>query len=272
MKCLFATNVQEEKWGLKMLKVGKDYIKNSISHIFEVNLHHKINIRISNHHKIVYIDNFYKRPHLVREFLLKTPAIARKNMLTNPENYLIGSRAVIDFKDKSAVWECIYHLIVKEFDIDPKDLDYENRFISNIYAQFDIDDDTELLKKQYDYNMNPHFDQCMAATVWLNTKDECNGGTAFYRNTRYNASDLLDLDDYDHYMEIKKEYIKGVTDDWEVIDMLEMKYNRMYIYNACRYHNPYIEDNWFKDCYRISQQFFFDIDDSKLYKNFKRWI
>ena len=78
--------------------------------------------------------------------------------------------------------------------------------------------------------LTPHTDnpsrENLASSIFLNTPDECAGGTAFY-------------------------------EDGQMLGHVEMKYNRMIMYNQCAEHSGYLPEGSFEsDLWRISQQFF----------------
>lgn len=232
-------------------------------YIFAINKDSPVGVKVIKSHKILKIKNFYKRPELVRKYLLETPSNHFQNMMSNPETGLIGMRSIVDL-ELSELWFTVLHLATTEFGIDPTDALFREQFVSNIY--------THLNKgESYGKNVAPHFDPSITASVWLNLPDECKGGTAFYYNSRYKAHDLEDVVDFNNYKKIKKAYPDGVDDDWEMVDLVPMEYNTFIMYNAMRFHNPYIEPEWYQDCYRISQMMFLNFPTNKLNRNFKRY-
>ena len=156
------------------------------------------------------------------------------------------------------------------------------KFIFNLYGYFRDD-----FVKNLESNYHPHFDQGFAASIYLNTNDESEGGTAFYRNKIHDIHDLIDVSalsslDYEDpfkwfqkmmddelFISKKSDVVIDSDDRWELLEVIPMKYNRLVIYNGMRFHNPYIKLDWFKDYYRISQQFFFKLPSEVMFKNYK---
>ena len=49
----------------------------------------------------------------------------------------------------------------------------------------------------------------------------------------------------------------SASDEWEIVDVTPMKYNRLLIYQGIYFHSQYIKDDWFADYPRIQMQHFF---------------
>jgi len=105
----------------------------------------------------------------------------------------------------------------------------------------------------------PHMDfpadNIFASLIYLNTPEECAGGTGFYsfNGQMKGFAHSVNADGTgqpDHF----------VTDDlgdWKLVDMVEMKWNRMVMYPQSIYHSAYIKPGMFTgDNYRLNQIFF----------------
>tara|TARA_B100000131_G_C18019913_1_gene574118 strand:+ start:252 stop:1067 length:816 start_codon:yes stop_codon:yes gene_type:complete len=259
------------------------YSKDDLNYIFEINKNSKIKEKISNNHKVLIIDGIYKRPELVQKYLLKSNFHNEDQMRKNKKTNLVGFRSFTRVPKNIEIINFLRNLLVEKFGVDDNDIDKNSfrRFIFNLYGYFDS-------IKNIKSNYHPHFDQAFAATIFLNPNEECRGGTAFYRNKIHDVHDLNDIsalsslvniDPFDWFREmmmnevsissIEDNVIIGSDDRWELLEIIPMKYNRMILYNGMRFHNPYIESEWFRDYYRISQQFFFTIHTNEAYKNNK---
>jgi len=56
---------------------------------------------------------------------------------------------------------------------------------------------------------------------------------------------------------VPKEYVTDSVDDWKMIGIVNMKFNRMILYNQSVLHSAYVKPGMFeKNLYRINQQFY----------------
>ena len=109
----------------------------------------------------------------------------------------------------------------------------------------------------------PHMDNTsgvnFASTIYLNTADECQGGTSFYTyggKTYYDDQHQMQTLDKAGKMPIKQ-YITDSIGDFEMIGMAPMIFNRMVLYNQAVLHTAYVKPGMFVgDNYRLNQQFF----------------
>jgi len=92
--------------------------------------------------------------------------------------------------------------------------------------------------------------------IYLNSPEECKGGTGFYT--------FCDEDSGAEYGLYKKDngsntpvYINGNMGDWKMTQYVEMKYNRMVLYQSKYYHSAFITPEMFTNgTYRLNQMFF----------------
>jgi hypothetical protein len=192
--------------------------------------------------KIVIVDDFYAYPDLVRDITLSIPPTKSEKIMMSLPGYRIDVCYDLSFLGK------FYDdLIIKEF-LKGKDL---NSNVENIFrsATFCVN-----LMHQKDLTAKvPHVDSLdslrFASTIYLNTPEECQGGTAFYT---YKGSP--------YFREIPKhvdKYIYDDHEDWKMIYLAEMKYNRMILYKQNILHSAYISPRMYNDdFYRIVQMFF----------------
>lgn len=198
-----------------------------------------------NKSKVIIIDNFYKNPDLVRDLALAIPPTYKSEIL----NGLPGGRidAVYKFNHLAPLF---YNLMIDVFipeerhNIPPTNM---NIIFNNATFCVNVINDLDL------FPCPPHVDSIdskrYAASVFLNTPDECAGGTAFY--TYKGKQEGPDYNDIfvDHY-------VSDTEDDWELIYLAEMKYNRMIMYQQSILHSAYLKSGMFKDYYRLNQMFF----------------
>jgi hypothetical protein len=214
--------------------------------------------------RVVTVDNFYQNPQLVRDYILTTPAPIWK---TQP-----GGKNFVDYYD------CRHNILVNDaFDLAQKTIaaisrKYLNTSILKSIKTFNTNV-FQLIKNQPDNAVAvPHEDgQCLAALVGLNTPEECHGGTAFYKSKFNGISNVLNLTKLEReamfeWMEDHALFEKGDDyflhhwqDYWELVHVVEMKYNRLSMYNGPIFHGAYHVDNHFKGYPRINHQMFFDV-------------
>ena len=200
-----------------------------------------------NKSKIVIIDNFYKNPHMVRELALTIPPTRNSRIL----GYLPGSR--IDAFYNLEHFAVIFEDVIRSVFLPEEKRNLENSNLDLIFksATFCVN----VLQSTNLPAVVPHVDNRedfrFASTIYLNTPEECSGGTSFYT---YNGSQTgptsLDAGKQDHY----------VTDSvgpWEKIFLAEMKFNRFVLYEQNILHTAYIKPGMFEnDVYRLAQMFF----------------
>lgn len=114
----------------------------------------------------------------------------------------------------------------------------------------------------------PHWDGAgMGGVIYLNPPAQCRGGTAFYRhratgliaapNTMSIPLYLLmrrhGFERYDDFIRwvIKppadgSEFALDSTDDWELNELVEMRYNRLVLFDGRLFHSGYVEDGTFE--------------------------
>lgn len=199
-----------------------------------------------NKTKILIIDNFYKNPDMVRDLAISIPPTYKPEILKG----LPGGR-IDAFYNLSHLGETYYKFMTEVF-IDSqegKSIPPTNMQIIFNNATFCVN---VLIEKDL-FPCLPHVDlkdsRRYASGIFLNTPEECNGGTAFYTYKGIQEeAHPFDLDT-DHY-------ITDSEGDWDLIYLAEMKYNRMIMYQQNIYHSAYVKPGMFKDFYRLNQMFF----------------
>lgn len=199
--------------------------------------------------KIVIIDDFYKNPHQIRELALQSPRTRNPKFLHG----LPGSRVEMAFyfghlaqafhrlisdvytddmamMDPSYVYDCLNH----------------SRFLVNIQNS-----DLPPRVPHVDSNRHGGF----VAGIYLNTPEECSGGTAFYK---FKGSKYVDLDNLDtDLMKYTNYILDSDGEHWEKLYLAEMKFNRLVLYRQRVLHTPYILPHTYTDeTPRLIQMFF----------------
>ncbi len=115
----------------------------------------------------------------------------------------------------------------------------------------------------------PHWDGAATGGVlYLNPPAQCWGGTAFYRHraTGLVAAPsemtiplylLMRRHGFERYQDfiawVKRApadptgFVLDSTDDWELIELVEMRYNRLVMFDGCLFHSGYLRDGAFKE-------------------------
>ncbi len=208
--------------------------------IFGINQNLEIQIKKIGENNLVIIDNFYQNPDAVRNLLDKSPATTWKKLV---HNYPDARHNIMI--DLSNIKEVICKITEKIYQVTIFD---------------DLPLMTNLFKEQgfpVGSASAPHFDpNYFAAIIYLNKPEECHGGTAFYLNKKtgkeYSTNSAKDFPVLN-----KSDFISESNEDWELLDYVEMKYNRFVLYRGNIFHAAQIKKEWFKDFYRIVQVFFF---------------
>lgn len=196
--------------------------------------------------KVVIVDNFYKNPDLVRELALIIPPSYKKELIQG----LPGGRidAVYDF---SHLYKLYYHIIASDYTPEHDKSSFnslglelyftQTRFCVNVVSSTDLQP------------ANPHVDMRepnrYASGIFLNSPEECKGGTAFYSYKGCQFGPPPGTVPKTHF-------ITDSSGDWELLYLAEMKFNRMVFYQQNILHSAYIKPGWFDDCYRLNQMFF----------------
>ncbi len=131
----------------------------------------------------------------------------------------------------------------------------------------------------------PHIDQDITAMMWLNPKETCSGGTGLYRHKPTNLerlsqspnediralADRLELSDeflksqdgYENFQNSmifnplfacqENRYINDGNEYWELLHLIEMKPNRLMIFDGRCFHSQYIQPHQYVEAFRVNQ-------------------
>lgn len=196
---------------------------------------------------IVYIDNFYKNPKLVRDLALRCPPTLHNKRI------LAGCPARVELAVDIDHFIPVFEEIVTEvYGLEPEKLRafrrscMDNPFIVNVTKDLDP---------------RPHIDNTIgavggfAALINLNTPKECKGGTAFYT---YKGMQVNPEQDGISIPECPP--FPDTSGPWELIHLAEMKYNRLIFYPDQVLHGAYIKEGMFdENTWRLVQMYFMTV-------------
>ena len=233
-------------------------------------------------HKAVIIDNFYKNPYEIREFILSTPVPIWKNTHDglNWKEYYDCRHQLLHFDN--APWaEAIYRLIIEHYTphIDPFP---SPPFITNVFQwivdqpknsvgnRVHADGRIELFDKEGKELETADYEGSYAANIFFNTPNECHGGTAIYKSKMFNSIFVEGMEkEYIEYMEggdvhrgeVGAQYYDTEWEKfWTIQKILPMKFNRCVMYDGGLFHGAYHVDNNFKKFPRLGQAVFTKIN------------
>jgi hypothetical protein len=218
-------------------------------------------------HKILIVDGFYKHPALVREFFLRSPVPVWK---LSPD-----SRNFKDYYDCrhhvnlpfgfTHVTEFLARLVQAEFGLKVR---FPNSAVSNVFQLIHAQPPGTSAVPHNDASLVKSKHQPVNALVYLNTKEECRGGTALYRHLA-TGRESLPMSSQKAQVAFNRKYIDlpELREDgstywceygryWERFHLIKMKFNRLVIFPSEIFHAAWHEPGWFMDYPRINQVFF----------------
>jgi len=216
--------------------------------VFEVNSNAEISVTKFGIAKCVIVDNFYKNPDLVQELAFSIPPSANKRIRGN--NPALRSNTFYTLDSVADIFDVILRKHWPEI--------MNTVHPDGVFQKFR---EATFMVNVMDSNnlpaIPPHLDNPshvnFASTIYLNSPEQCNGGTSFYT---YNGRQDVQGRDLDGQGTPITEYITDSIGAWEMIGMAEMKYNRMVLYNQAVLHSAYVKPHMYTDTYRVNQQFF----------------
>jgi len=233
--------------------------------VFKINKNLIVKLDVAGDYPVAIIDNIYANPELVRELFFQVPPTEAFHF----KGGHCGPRIHINL-DQRKLAPVFLSVAKKMFDY-AKDWTEESAeecfgnigFIGNIMQNkrqevrvphTDALIETTMEQINTDRTRMMSGMNGMAGLIYLNTPDECAGGTRLFK---YKGSQTKEVpeEEYDYDLD---HYIMGTEGDWESIYDLEMKWNRLVIYPAYIFHAPWMEpDMGFEgDLFRINQVIF----------------
>jgi len=206
--------------------------------------------------KLLIADDFYKNPELVRDLALLIPPTVNERIQNSlpfgPDSGRLNAFYRLDHF--GVVYDNLIRLAYPELTNDI----WEGSIIDSFTRA------TFMVNVMTSNNLPPrvphidHLDnRAFASLIYLNTPEECAGGTAFYSfggaTTANEAPTTIDVEKKippDHF-------IASDVGDWKIEKIAEMKFNRMLLYQQTVFHSAYIKEGMFTNgIYRLNQQFF----------------
>ena len=243
-------------------------------------------VKLNSIYSVLYIDNFYTNPDLVREISLSLPATKKLNigfpgfrseLTIEMKNFINSMDSIIKYnfdirKDIKINWETYNQSLTFNILKSSKEWDWH-------------------IGEEYQPQCQPHIDgySIWASLCYLNKDNEYKGkaGTGIYRNkftdsishstkmfddsklfkSIYSGFGCTDQNDLlwreegvgnETVQKSCNEWIKDENEYWKLEHLIEMKYNRMVIYPGNLFHSIYMGNkNDFIDNVRITQPAFF---------------
>ena len=219
-------------------------------------------------HKVVIVDHFYQFPEKVLELALEFPYTDRFEIVGN----FPGVRASVNLENAT-----LFETISEYWGIPL------HPFFDHHPAVFQ-----GITNKNYSLNIGqrqPHIDQDITAMVYLNPADSCVGGTGLYRHRPtglervpivpdqgiQSLADRLELSDeflnsaegYENFQNSMifnplfanrdNTYINDGNEYWELLKLIEMKPNRLIIFDGRCFHSQYITTSQYTEAFRVNQ-------------------
>lgn len=231
-------------------------LKNTIneSEIFSVSNEYDVTVENYDGVKVLIVDNFYKNPHDVRKLALDIPASYNYRIRGNNPAHRIN--AFYEMSPLATVYDRFSRECFPEITT-YYDKEYFHRSFMNATFMINVMQTNNLPP------VCPHMDNTsginLASTIYLNTDEECAGGTSFYK---FGGKPYYEDTSVTHTLDVEgkhpvNEYITDSIMDWELIGIAPMKFNRMVLYNQAVLHSAYVKPHMFTgDLYRLNQQFF----------------
>lgn len=211
----------------------------------------KVQVQQVGEEKVIIIDNFYKNPEQVRALALQIPSTRSPTLM----HALPGARVEGTFYFGHFA-EFIPEIIANVFVEDTKiDRDIISSCLNHATFLVNVQTSKEALSAA----RAPHVDNLengrYAMGIYLNTPEQCTGGTAFFKFKGEQSLDLVNSVDPD--LRGYNFYVQESDANWEKLYTAEMKFNRLVIYKQNILHTPYIPvDSFTEENPRLIQMFF----------------
>ncbi|WP_447968217.1 DUF6445 family protein [Nitrospira sp. M1] len=245
--------------------------------LFSINVNCDVKVTYVGHgqHKVVTADHFYRHPEKVFAFAQHLPYTNRFEIIGNFPGY----RAVAH-KDTQPVIQAISQL-----------------WNASLHPTFSpqLVVFSRITNNRYHLNIGqrqPHIDQDITAMIWLNPLESCAGGTGLFRHKPTNLerlpkipnqeiralADHFDLadeffndpDGYENFQNSmifnplfacqENRYINEGNEYWELLHLIEMKPNRLMIFDGRCFHSQYIQPEHYTNEFRVNQILYLSLD------------
>ena len=252
--------------------------------MFEPNENLDVQVHEVKDKKVVIIDNFYKNPDEIRQRIHDAGfANIKERGLSREESHglitgLPGERLFLpDREPKDKLQETIRDIVDKiygDYRGKGEGGDFDDKwdrigFMCNIINTKTLTEFPGGIVPHQDYYSHESWvdNNSFGAVCYMNTPEECAGGTSFYS---FNDQVSIEIrDDFGiptplkHWQITREEGFNHINESihndvppWKEEFHAEMKYNRFVLYNADLLHSQRIDLDMFKDYNRINQVFF----------------
>ena len=204
---------------------------------------------------IVYIDNFYKNPDMVRDLALRIPPTFNKRICGG----LPGGRISVNYNldHLIPVWTDI---TTEVYGLKESEKPRLEQVAKALCFSVNVTGDLQTKLPHVDRPLEKELSPGWAGVIYLNTPDECHGGTGFYT---YKGFSSIDTEQSGVWNE---EVVRDSVGPWELVHLAEMKYNRLIFYPDNFLHTIYQHPGHFRTDddndpkpYRLSQSLFFPL-------------
>lgn len=219
-------------------------------------------------HRVVLVDHFYKDPERVLELAMSLPYTNRFEIVGN----FPGVRASVSVETApliSAISELWGSTLTPFFT--PQPVVFQG--ITNQNFRLNIG------------QRQPHIDQDVTAMVYLNPAESCAGGTGLYRHLptgleRVPITPNQEIRDLADRLELSEEFLESAegyenfqnsmifnplfacreptyinegNQYWELLELIEMRPNRLIIFDGRCFHSQYIKPEHYTEAFRVNQ-------------------
>lgn len=238
--------------------------------VLEINPRVEVQVDYVGHgkHKLVIADNFYRFPDRVLELATELPYSDRFALVGN----FPGVRAQINLETQHIIRTIgeLWGESVRPF-FNPQPVVFQ-----------------AITTKEYRLNIGqrqPHIDRDLTAMVYLNPARTCEGGTGLYRHRLTGLerlpivpdeeirqlADRLELSDeffqtpegYENFQNSmifnplfanqENAYINDGNAFWELLRLIEMRPNRLIIFDGRMFHSQHIQADQYQEGFRVNQ-------------------
>jgi len=228
--------------------------------MLKINDNYKLEVIEIDSQKIVVIDDFYSNPDILREVALNSTATRLVNCRYPGYRTLVP----LGWNDRDEIYKLtIKNIMKKVWDIKIDTIDFErNSLCFNLQKAYKVWPNV-LKKGDIHPESRPHVDRKKYnSLVYLNKDNEWSGvnGTGIYRHKETGLissesipyKNLNKMWDENRLQPITK-WMSDTDETWKLEHLVEMKYNRLTIYDGYLFHAAYMNSTDFVDVPRIVQ-------------------
>ena len=218
---------------------------------------------------VIIVDNFYENPDEIRDLAIQLDYSGEPDVVGG----FPGMRGHLDTPQvKKKLYQGFYHLCreLGDLNVEAFEKNWDNLgYLVNITKDSELrPNPMGIIPHQDFYEDEPGEESTYqyGAVVYLNTEDECAGGTNLYS---YEGEMSIPSDYKPNWMkgpivrtlsdDLLFKYIRDRVDSNDPYQLefeAEMKYNRMFLYSSKFLHSANLDLGMFIDQYRINQVFF----------------